>query len=220
MANLLKMADVQSIVTLHARGWSGRKIARALGIARETVARHLALAAGSNPATAPAGIPGPGDSEPVMAPGSKPASAPAGIFEREEGSAGRPSTEQSAGLSDVAAESFSRCEPWRQSILLKLEAGLTAQRIYQDIVAEEGYEGSYYSVSRFVRKHGASVPLPFRRMECEAGAEAQIDFGTGARIVGADGKNHRSHVLRVVLSCSRKGYIVAILGNAPLYRLR
>ena len=110
----------------------------------------------------------------------------------------------------MAPESFSRCEPWRQSILAKLEAGLTAQRIYQDIAVEEGYEGSYYSVSRFVRKLGAAVPLPFRRMECEAGAEAQVDFGTGARIVGADGRSRRSHVLRVVLSCRRKGYSEAV----------
>jgi hypothetical protein len=55
-------------------------------------------------------------------------------------------------------------------------------------MAEHGFGGSYYSVKRFVRKLGASTPLPFRRMECEPGQEAQVDFGTGAPIVGADGK--------------------------------
>jgi len=157
MANLLKMADVQSIITLHARGWSGRKIARELNIDRETVGKHLARAASdSKPATAPAGIPGASD--------SKPASAPAGISNPQAALIVQSSGEQSVGLSDVAPESLSRCEPWRPSILVKLEAGLTAQRIYQDIVAEEGFEGSYYSVSRFVRKLGLAVPLPFRRM--------------------------------------------------------
>jgi len=198
MANLLKMADVQSIVTLHARGWSGRKIARELGIDRETVARHLARVADSKPATAPAGISDASD--------SKPASAPAGICDPKDDSI----VPLPAGLSEAACESLSRCEPWRQLILAKLEGGLTAQRIYQDIASEEGYGGSYYSVCRFVRKLGAAAPLPFRRMECEAGAEAQIDFGTGARIIGADGKRHHSHVLRVVLSCSRKGYSEAV----------
>lgn len=203
MANQLKMADVQSIATLHARGWSGRKIARELNIDRETVGKYLTrVAADSKPATAPAGI--------FDASGSKPASAPAGILDQKDGSIVESSAEQSAGLSGVTPESFSRCEPWRQSILSKLEAGLTAQRIYQDLTSEEDYDGSYYSVSRFVRKLGMAVPLPFRRMECEAGAEAQIDFGTGARIIGADGKRHRSHVLRVVLSCSRKGYSEAV----------
>jgi transposase len=203
MANLLKMADVQSILTLHARGCSGRKIARELGIDRETVRKHLALAAAtSKPATALAGIP--------VASGSKPASAPAGILDQKDGPIVETSAGSTAALSGVTSEGFSRCEPWRQSILAKLEAGLTAQRIYQDLTSEEGYVGSYYSVCRFVRKLGRAVPLPFRRMECEAGAEAQIDFGTGARIIGADGKNHRSHVLRVVLSHSRKGYSEAV----------
>jgi transposase len=214
MANLLKMADVQSILTLHARGWSGRRIARELQIDRETVRSHLASAAASSkPASAPAGIPGP-DAEPAD---SKPATALAGIFDREEGLPGQPPAGQSAGLSGVPGESFSRCAPWRESILLKLAAGLSAQRIYQDLTSDEGYGGSYYSISRFVRKLGAAAPLPFRRMECEAGAEAQVDFGTGARILGASGKSksgrggsHRSHVLRVVLSHSRKGYSEAV----------
>ena len=44
MANRLKMAKIHSIQTLHARGWSQRRIARELGIHRETVARYVQLA--------------------------------------------------------------------------------------------------------------------------------------------------------------------------------
>ena len=43
-------------------------------------------------------------------------------------------------------------------------------------------------------------------MECLPGEEAQIDFGTGAYVVDADGQKRRPWMLRVVLSCSRKGY--------------
>jgi hypothetical protein len=43
-------------------------------------------------------------------------------------------------------------------------------------------------------------------MECEPGKEAQVDFGTGARIFMPDGKRRKRHVLRVGLSHSRKGY--------------
>ena len=46
MANVLKMAKVHSIQVLHARGWSQRRIARELGIHRETVARYVQLAEG------------------------------------------------------------------------------------------------------------------------------------------------------------------------------
>jgi hypothetical protein len=48
--------------------------------------------------------------------------------------------------------------------------------------------------------------LPFRRIEVAPGEEAQVDFGTGAPIIDQDGKRRRTHVLRVVLSHSRKAY--------------
>jgi hypothetical protein len=47
-------------------------------------------------------------------------------------------------------------------------------------------------------------------MECERGEEAQVDFGTGAWIEQPDGKRRRSHVFRIVLSFSRKGYCEAV----------
>jgi len=52
--------------------------------------------------------------------------------------------------------------------------------------------------------------LPFRRLECGPGDEAQVDFGKGARIVGADGKRRKTHLFRIVLSHSRKAYSEAI----------
>jgi transposase len=106
--------------------------------------------------------------------------------------------------------SRSRCEPYREVILQKLESGLSAQRIYQDLVAEYGFSQGYQSVKRYVRRLCAKRELPFRRMECEAGEEAQVDFGQAAPVVGHDGKRRRPHVLRVVLSHSRKGYSEAV----------
>lgn len=88
MANRLKMAIGESIFTLRQRGWSVRRIARELGIHRETVARYLrrgqlrskpanappgpeAAEAGAKPANAPPGKGRPGS-------GAKPANAPLG----------------------------------------------------------------------------------------------------------------------------------------------
>jgi transposase len=99
----------------------------------------------------------------------------------------------------------SQCERLRSVILGLWQQGLSAQRIYQDLVAEHGFGGSYYSVRRFVGKLGGREPLAFRRMECEPGAEAQVDFGSGAPVVDGSSRR-RPHVLRVVLSHSRKGY--------------
>lgn len=100
----------------------------------------------------------------------------------------------------------SACQPYRTLIEEKLDLGLSAQRIFQDLVGDHGFVGSYDSVKRFVRRLGRRRELPMRRMECVAGAEAQVDFGTGAPVVGPDGKRRKTHVFRIVLSHSRKAY--------------
>jgi hypothetical protein len=86
MAHLLKMATVQQALSLRAKGWSQRRIARELGISRDAVARYVQLAqtatAASQPTSAADGV------EPVGAvPGppsaSKPAPAPSGFWSRK-----------------------------------------------------------------------------------------------------------------------------------------
>lgn len=71
---------------------------------------------------------------------------------------------------------------------------------------EHDFAGKYHSVRRFVAKLNQSTPLPFRRIEVAAGEEAQVDFGTGAPIIDEHGRRRKTHVLRVVLSHSRKAY--------------
>ena len=212
MSNLLKVAMIETILSLRQRGWSQRRIARELGIDRETVARYLRQPpAPPKPALAPIGSSDTDEeSTPATAPtgsavldgDSKPARAPTG----SAGAASPPAAEgrQAAGRP-------SECAPWRDAIQAKLALGLSAQRIHQDLAAEHGFTGSYYSVRRFVRHLEATLELPFRRLECGPGEEAQVDFGSGAALVGADGKRRRSHVFRIILSHSRKGYSEAVL---------
>ena len=117
----LKVNQTQSIVALHEQGWSGRRIARELGLDRGTVRHYLAgISKPANPHT------GSGDADP-----SKPATHP---------------HTGSVALGGPA----SLCEPWREQIEQALERGLSMQRIYQDLVAERQFVGSYYAVRRFV----------------------------------------------------------------------
>ena len=279
MANQLKMDKVFSILTLHRAGWSDRRIARELGIHRETVGRHLRLAeaagrlpTGSGKQAKPAtNLPtGSGRSADLLrgaAGSAKPATNPplgsgedlacstgaasvatSGVQASADGgfialrpTAGRGTVPGAAAedkallgsnLSAVAgpygtggpdwigaacsigggaggeakAGPASDAEPWREVIEEKLQQGLSAQRIWQDLVGDHGFASGYDSVKRFVRKLKASQPLAFRRMECPPGQEAQVDFGAGAPIVGADGRRRRTHVFRLVLGHSRKGY--------------
>ena len=98
----------------------------------------------------------------------------------------------------------------RERIETKLEAGLSAQRIYQDLVGEVGFSGSYQSVKRFVRQLRQRQPQRVWRIEVQPGEEAQIDFGAGAPVAEAEGRRRRPWVLRVVLSYSRKAYSQAV----------
>ena len=221
MANLLKMVRIETIHTLHQRGWSQRRIARELGIDRETVARHLLQPL---PAPKPANAPPGTDDD---GPDAKPANAPLGSDPAEQAIAvarattsdgppeplpPRPRADRPDGAGPPGrSRRLSDCEPWREVILALLAQELTAQRIFQDLVNDHGYQGSYYSVRRFAGKLAPRHALPVRRLECAAGQEAQIDFGTGAWIKSADGRRRRSHVFRIVLSHSRKGYSEAVL---------
>ena len=206
MANRLKMAAVDSIYTLLERGYSHRWIARTLKIDRATVRRYAELARpGSKPAGAPPGFEGPERPPDPNAAGAPPGSP--GAPAPENGPDGsNPATAPSGSMGVPGPVQPSACEPYHEVILAKLERGLTAQRIWQDLVAEHGLAAKYHSVRRYVRKLGRASPLPFRRMECEPGQEAQVDFGQGAPVVGADGKRKRPHAFRIVLSHSRKGY--------------
>src|SRR5882672_5443654 len=99
--NQLNVSLQQSITTLAAKGWSARKIARELGVHRETVGRYLhSVAPDSKPAIPPAGSPEDSDSKPAIVPtGAK---------------AGR----------------TSQCAPLAAVIEQGVLAGLSAQRIY------------------------------------------------------------------------------------------
>jgi transposase len=250
MANQLKMAMIQALLALHARGWSKRRIARELGIDRGTVARYLQLAGRANPAISltgsnPAestisltGSDGSADAKPTIFPVSDPAeqSKPATLL---AGSAAHPDGPEPVSTSKPAisltgsaaadaagmppgadpllvavaalaqsrsAGRLSACTPWAEVIDAKLSQGLSAQRIYQDLVTEHGFAGSYSSVQRYVRRRARGRPLPMRRLECAPGQEVQVDFGQGAPVIDAQGKRRRPHVFRIVLSHSRKAY--------------
>ena len=86
-----------------------------------------------------------------------------------------------------------------------VQAGLSAQRIYQDLICDHGFTGGYHSVQSFVRQLLQTQAVPYVRMEVEPGAEAQVDFGQGAWVL-VDGKRKRPHLFRIVLSHSHKGY--------------
>jgi len=105
----------------------------------------------------------------------------------------------------------SQCAGHQLEITQWYESGLSIERIHSDLVREHGFQGSYHSVYRFVQSLDISESKRVYRMECEAGQEAQIDYGTLYLRIGEDGRLKKIHILLVTLSHSRKSYVEAVL---------
>ncbi len=204
----------------------------AAGSKPATAPTGISEASEAKPATAPTGT--------VEADGPIPATAPTGMTgaSRSASVAGgaAPGSGGATGALPRAGtlpRSLSDCQSHHAAILAGLERGLSATRIWQDLREQHGDDAaagvgdvggveagvgtggtgglpSYYSVRRYVRTLQDVPEPPFRRMECEPGQEAQVDFGTGAPVIDSQGRKRRTHVLRIVLSHSRKGYSEAV----------
>ena len=192
MPNNLKMELINTICALQKQGWSKRRIARELNIDRQTVRRYLRESSKSPTLSTAGSATQALQNHPLSTPGDW---VVAQTAEPARSSPGRPS----------------KCEPHAAALGIKFEQGLSAQRIYQDLVSEVRFAGSYQAVKRFVQRLKAGSPVAVERIEVQPAEEAQVDFGTGAPILQADGKRRTTHVFRMVLSYSRKGFSQAVL---------
>ena len=184
MSNVLKVSEQETIRGLYERGWSLRRIAGELGLNRRTVSRYAAKC-------------------------TRQVTTGSGAKCTGEVTAGSGDGETGKPVGKGRAKSL--CAELSAEIGEKVGKGLSAQRIYQDLVSEHGFGASYQSVKRFVAKLKAREPKRVWRIESQPGEEAQVDFGLGAMIVDEEGRRRRSWVLRVVLGYSRKGYSEAVM---------
>jgi transposase len=201
MPNYLKMPKKSQVLALLELGWSYRRIETETGVRRETVSRYDRTRQPNAAKT----FPGSDASPPVDSPGLEPG---------DDSNAAK----TFAGSNPKPAKPFAGSRPrprfaaavYRTVITEKLDAGLSLQRIWQDLVEEYGYGASYESVKRFVR-----TIAPRRRavgvFHCAPGAEAQVDFFRGAPTLEArTGEWRRPWVFRMTLGHSRHGYEEAV----------
>lgn len=188
MANVLKMAKIHAIQELLRAGHSQREIARMLNIHRETVGRYAKLLA--KPAISSTGSGSVSESKPAIS---------------STGSDSIPEPKPAISSAGLSTGRNSKCIPFHDIIIEKLDQDLDRIRIFQDLRDDHDFNGSYSSVKRYVEHLVEVSQAPSRRMESPPGYEAQVDFGSGPRIC-EDGHNRASHIFRITLSCSRKGY--------------
>jgi len=170
--------DIREILRRLQLGEPDRRIARDLGISRNTVARYRMWA----------------DRHSVLDGGPLP--DPAALASLlTPAPTERPAHEQSL------------VEPWRERVLALHERGVEGQAIWQLLVEEHGFTGSYSSVKRFLRRLAPARSRATLRLEVEPGEEAQVDFGYAGQFLDPEsGHVRRAWVFVMTLSCSRHQY--------------
>ena len=151
--NQLKVSLQQTIITLSSHGWSQRRIARELALDRGTVGKYLRGEA--KPASNPTH--GSGELEPpkpatILTLGSEPGAGSKPATDSTHGSESEPRPKPASNLTLGSKPGpASRSAPFAEQIKAGLATGLSAQRIYQDLVREHAFTGGYQSVKRFAR---------------------------------------------------------------------
>lgn len=155
VSNILKVNLQEAIKTLKERGWSHRRIAEELGVNRRTVKRYTR----APKAKCTISIAGKGED----------CSSKCTISTLGSGAEEEPGERKGKRV-----RRRSDSEPLAEIIRGKLELGLSAQRIYQDLVGEKGFAGSYQSVKRYAARIKARQPERIWRMECRPGKRWRV----------------------------------------------
>jgi transposase len=225
MSNVLSEEKKQQVIALGRLGWSLRRIEQVTGVRRETGSAYLKAAGiGVRPSGAwgrrgpakPANEVTTGSTTAMSAPNPNPNPNPnpENLPNERKSKDSKPANEVTAGsgveLSDLESQhpkcTPSACEPFREAIELGLSRGRNATAIWQDLVDETGFRGSYQSVKRFVRKLQGNQSVEARAVIfTPPGEEAQVDYGTGPMVRDPEsGKYRRTRLFVMTLGYSRK----------------
>ncbi len=184
------MTDIREILRRVQLGEPDRRIARDLAISRNTVAHYRLWAERHGVLAGP--LPEPG----VLATLVQPAPH------------GRPAHEQSL------------VERFREQVVALHERGVEGQAIFQLLVEQHQFGGSYSSVKRFLRRL-APTPRGTIRIEVPPGDEAQVDVGFAAEFFDPEvGRVRRAWAFVMVLSCSRHQYAELVFDQTVATWLR
>ena len=110
------------------------------------------------------------------------------------------------GAEDIVVNTqVSKAEPYRELIERMLrEQGCTGQVIFERLRENHNFDGSYWSIIRFIRRLEEKEPEAFIRMETAPGKQAQVDFGYAGKMFDPLIKRlRRAWGFMMTLSCSR-----------------
>jgi len=194
MGNILKMAQQQQIQALIALGWSDRNISKTIGVDRGTVSKYRKK--NQNPPEMPTDNKGQNQPE-----------VPAGDIEQNPPNVPTgPEPSTSAPLIKLPSTNSVQLHPYIETVKDLFDKRLTAQRIYQDLVEQHDYKGSYDSVKRYVRKFRKRTKSYVDHLTHLSGREEQVDFGKSTCLVKNQDKYRKVWIFKMTLSCSKHAY--------------
>jgi transposase/5S rRNA maturation endonuclease (ribonuclease M5) len=175
--NVLKPHLQTTVITLLDKGVSQREISRKTGVDRKTIHNHSNSPSDEEVATG-CGVES----------GQNPLPRPPGPGQ------------------NLPKHARSACEPHREWIEDQVRLGRNAMAIYQDLVEQFAFTHRYNSVKRFVRHLRRKDPKQYDRLEFLPGEEAQVDYGTGAPTLHANGKYRRPRLFIMTLKYSARAF--------------
>ncbi len=98
--------------------------------------------------------------------------------------------------------------PFRAQVVAWWQQGVEGQAIFQLLVEQQGFTGSYSAVKRFLRRLEPPTPRATVRVETAPGEEAQVDFGSAGLLFDPDADRlRRAWAFVMTLSFSRHQYV-------------
>jgi len=217
MGNVLSREKREQVIALGRLGWPLRRIEEATGVRRETAGDYLRSAGIVVRSPGTWGPKSLSKAATLVTTGSGGAKAAIEVITGSEvlnpANSLKAATLVTTGFfagsgrpGPVGRRSSCSSEAYREWIELELSRGRNATGIFQDLVDQHGFTGSYESVKRFVRKlRGPVSPEARAIIETRPGEECQVDYGTGPMVRDPDtGKYRRPRLFVLTLGCSRK----------------
>lgn len=121
---------------------------------------------------------------------------------------------QVLAVSRPEASSQSCVEPYREIVTGWVEQEIQSKTIYQALVRNHAFCGSYSSVYRFVRTLNRDAPKATMHLDFAPGEAAQVDFGAGPVLVDQrTGEEIKTWFFLMTLCWSRHQYAEIVLNQ-------
>ncbi|HEX9597541.1 MAG TPA: IS21 family transposase, partial [Anaerolineales bacterium] len=171
--------DLHEMLRLLRRGYSNRRIAKALRLNRKTVDKYRAAL--EQTGALEGELPEMAELEQIL---------------------------EAHFPTHTPPQNQSSVEPYRKRVEKLHDQGVEIAAIRQRLIEEYKYPGSYASVWRFVRQLETKTPEVTVRVEVGAGEEAQVDFGSAGKLRDPrTGQLRQAWVFVMTLSFSRHQYV-------------